>query len=52
MTLDEWVEENAPDLQEDIQTHLDALTESTTDEKETIVRMIMISVRQWAEENR
>lgn len=48
MTLDEWVEKNAEDLDKDIQAHLTELC-GDFEEAEAAHRCIMISVRQWAE---
>ena len=44
VTLDEWAEQNAPGLREDIQCHLDNAA------PEDQARLILISVRQWATE--
>ena len=42
-TLDQWVDENAHELRNDIETHLsEAMPEDQA-------RLIMISIRQWAE---
>lgn len=46
-TLDEWVENNAEDLSENIATHLDVWE---VNDPEALLRMIMISVRNWHED--
>lgn len=51
-TLDEWVEENAEDLRSDIGCHIDNMlpaTELELDDRDSLIRLIMISTRQWAQ---
>ena len=43
MTLDEWVEKNAEDLRVDIEAHM------YCGSHDNLIRLIMISVRQWYE---
>jgi hypothetical protein len=44
MTLDEWVERNAPILRDCIRCHLDVWE---IEDAEQLLRLIMISVRDW-----
>ena len=45
--LDEWVEKYCPSLKKDIETHVRVLSSDDTEEQETMVRCIMISVREF-----
>lgn len=45
-SLDEWVEKNAADLQRDVEIHCKVWE---CEDQPGLVRMIMISVRNWAE---
>lgn len=47
MTTNEWVEQNAEDLRSDIATHIEVMTGLAGEENDRLVRLIMISVRQW-----
>lgn len=47
--IDVWVEDNAEDLLEDIQLHMEAYHPILPDDVEDVARMIMMSVRQWSE---
>lgn len=48
--LDVWVEKNAIQLKKDFQIHIEVLAEldPESEASKTLVRMLLISVRQWA----
>lgn len=51
LTTDEWRDKHMPQLKEDLETHFKVFCEGTSDEdKETLLRMCVISIRQWAEQ--
>lgn len=51
MTTDEWVAENALGLCAEISCHVKVLAEELSEEdKIALIRMIMISIRNWDED--
>ena len=52
LTTDEWVAENALGLAAEIACHLKVMAFELDDEDRTsLLRLVMISIRQWDEEN-
>ena len=47
MTLDEWIDNNALKLRTNIECHLKILTDLKDNDRDNLLRMIMISVRQF-----
>lgn len=53
LTTDDWRDKHMPDLKVDLETHFKVFGDSLTEEeKETLLRLCVISIRQWAEEKK
>ena len=51
MTLDEWIDEHAAGLKDELATHIEQMLGPTEQERrDEAVRMCMVSIRQWAED--
>lgn len=50
MTLDEWVDKNASLFRRDFELHMKHVTSMPDDEKEDLMRMTLITLREWARE--
>lgn len=50
-TIDEWVEDNAPRLKTNLEANIKVFCEEMSqEEKETLLRLHLIMVRDWAQD--
>ena len=50
LTLDEWTDKHAKSLRDNLKANLHAMTEMSDEDQASLLRLHLIMVRQWAQE--